>query len=150
MRNTGKLLKLALLLFLVGSLGAASIKAADTPEQTAKGFYEWYLKELSRENIRIDKKIVLKYVSKRLGKWYLSRAYEHYDADYFIDAQDLDEKWQVTTTKAVIKQNTATLKVVLAVPKAKKSDWTNTLSIKMIKENGAWKIDVVNNRKLTD
>lgn len=130
-------------------LNAANAQAADTPEQTAKNFYQWYLKELSRENFRIDKKQTLKYVSKRLGKWYLSPAYSEYGADYFIDAQDFDEKWQVTTTKATIKGNTATLKVFLAVPKSKKSDWTNTLAVKMIMENGAWKIDSVNNRKLT-
>lgn len=149
MRNTVKLLKFALLLFFIGSVGANAAKAADTPEETAKRFYQWYLKGLNSENIRINKKETLKYVSKRLGKWYLSRAYENYGADYFIDAQDLDERWQVTTTKAAVKGNTATLKVILAVPKAKKSDWTNTLAIKMIQENGAWKIDSVNNRKLS-
>ena len=51
--------------------------------------------------------------------------------------------------KLVIKANTATLKVILALPNAKKSDWTNILTIKMVNENGAWKIDSVNNRKLT-
>jgi hypothetical protein len=149
LRNTAKLLRFALILFFIGSLAAVSVKAAETPEQTAKTFYQWYLRGLNRENVRIDKKETLKYVSKRLGKWYISPAYQEYGADYFIDAQDLNEKWQVTTTKAVIKGNTATLKVILAVPKAKKSDWTNTLAIKMIRENGAWKIDSVNNRKLS-
>ena len=147
MKITVKLFNIALLLFFIGSFGATA-KAADSPEQTAKSFYQWYLKEISRENNRINKKEVLKYVSKRLGKWYVSKAYEEYDADYFIDAQDFDDKWQVSTTTAVIKGNTATLKVLLAVPKAKKSDWTNTLTIKMVKEDGAWKIDSVNNRKL--
>ena len=149
MKNTNKLLKFALLLIFVGSIGANIAKAADTPEETAKDFYEWYLKQINTSrNPRNEKAIFQKSVSSRLSRWYFSPAYEEYGADYFIDAQDLDEKWQVTTTKAVIKGTTATLKVVLAVPKAKKADWTQTLTVKMIRENGAWKIDSVNNRKL--
>ena len=152
MKKTVKLLKIALLLIFIGSF-AATTKAADTPEQAAKNFYQFYLKEISRafsdEQAQVNKKKVSAFLSTKLGKWYQSKAYEEYGADYFLDAQDFDEKWQVSTTKAVIKANTATLKVILAVPNAKKSDWTNTLTIKMVNENGAWKIDSVNNRKLT-
>jgi hypothetical protein len=139
---------LAILLLLNATLNAAVVKIDDTPEQAAKSFYTWYLRELNRENIRIDKKQMLKYVSKRLGKWYVSPAYEGYGADYFIDAQDFDENWQPTTTKAVVKGNIATLKVMLAPPKGKKSNFNQTLAVKMVLENGAWKIDSVNNRKL--
>ncbi len=152
MKNTAKLLKIALLLFFVGNF-AAAVKAESTPEQTAKNFYQFYLKEttgaFSDTGSEINKKKVSSYLSKRLVKWYQSQAYEDYGADYFFDAQDYDDKWQVSTTNGLIKGNTATLKIVLAVPKAKKSDWTNTLTIKMVKEDGAWKIDSVNNRKLT-
>ncbi len=56
---------------------------------------------------------------KRLGKWIYSPAYQEYGADYMIDAQDWDENWNVTTSKAVITKNTATLKVFLAAPKGK-------------------------------
>jgi len=151
LRNTLKLLKFALLLFFIGSLSAASVKAADTPEQTAKSFYKWYLKELNREggNPIKQKGIVLKSVSKRLGKWIYAPVYEEYGADYFIDAQDFDNNWDATTGKAVVKGNVATLKVLLAPPKGKKSNFNQTLAIKMVKEDGAWKIDSVNNRKLT-
>ncbi len=152
MTNTDKLLKFALLLFFIVSVAATTAKAADTPEQTAKSFYKWYLKELFTEggNPIKQKGTVLKSVSKRLGKWIYSPAYEEYGADYMIDAQDFDNNWDVTTTKAVVKGNTATLKVMLAPPKGKKSDFNQTLAIKMIKENGVWKIDRVNNRSLTN
>ncbi len=133
----------------MGSAGATAAKAADTPEQTAKSFYQWYLKEINANKSPRDKKdIFQKSVSKRLSKWIYSPAYEEYGADYFIDAQDLDENWQVTTTKAVIKGNNATLKVLLAAPKGKKILFKQTLRIKMVKEGGAWKIDSVNNREL--
>ncbi len=113
MKSTSKLLSFALLLFVLGSAGAATVKAAETPEQTAKNFYKWYLAELKREggNPVEEKATVLKSISKRLSKWIYSPAYEEYGADYFIDGQDFDENWQVTTTKAVIKGNKATLKM---------------------------------------
>jgi len=84
-----------------------------------------------------------------LGKWIYSPAYEEYGANYFIDAQDLDENWQVAMTKAVIKESKATLKVLFAAPHGKLSKFKQTLVIKMVKESGAWKIDSVNNRELS-
>jgi len=35
------------------------------------------------------------------------------------------------------------------VPKAGKNDWAKNLIVKLVKEGGAWKIDSVNNQKLT-
>jgi len=150
LKNKFKLISFALLLFFIGSLSASVTKAADTPEQAAKNFYAWYVKELAKEgsNPRQRKAIVLKSVSKRLGKWMYSPAYEEYGADYIIDAQDFDENWQISTTKAVIKGNTATLKVSLKSTKPKNEGFSQTLRLKMVKENGEWKIDSVNNRKL--
>lgn len=143
MNNKGKVIIFALLLFV----GASVAKAAETPEQATKSFYAWYIKEISREsggNPFGQKKTLGRYVSKRLIKSIEKQmAAEEYDVDYFINAQDFDEKWQATTTKAVIKGNTATLKVTLAAPRAKKTDWTQMLSLKLIKEDGAWKIDSV-------
>ena len=139
-----------ILLALFVFAGATSAQSADTPEQSAKDFYKWYLRELNNQGNPIDRKqTMLKFVSKRLGKWIYSPAYEEYGADYLIDAQDWDENWDVTTSKAVITKNTATLKVFLAAPKGKKSNFKQTLALKLIKENGAWKIDSVNSRKLT-
>lgn len=150
MKNKSRLVAFALLLFFAASFGAGAAQAAETPEQTAKTFYEWYLKRINaNESPRNEKAIIQKHVSKRLTRWYYSPAYSEYGADYFIDAQDLDEKWQVTTGKATIRGNTATVKVKLAAPNARKSDWAQNLTVKLIKENGAWKIDSVNNQELT-
>ena len=147
MKKKVKLITCALVLFFIAGFAPTLVKAADTPEQTAKIFYEWYLKELKREGGNpIDNKTMLaKYASRRLIKqinaW---RAAEEYDADYFIDAQDFEDKWRVAVSKAVVKGNTATLKVVLAAPRAKATDWKQNLSVKLIRESGAWKIDRVN------
>ena len=138
-----------ILLALFVFAGATSAQSADTPEQSARNFYKWYLRELNNQGNPIDQKQkMLKSVSKRLGKWIYSPVYQEYGADYFIDAQDFDNKGDVTTSKAVIKENNAVLKATLAVPKAKKSEWKQILTIKLVKESGLWKIDSVNNRKL--
>lgn len=150
MKIKDRLISVTLLLFLIGSAGANITKAADTPEQAAKSFYEWYLKQIAAsKNPRNEKTILQKFVSKRLSKWFTSPAYEDYGADYFIDAQNFDEEWRVTIGKAIIKGNTATLKVKLAAPNAGKDSWMQNLTVKLIKEDGVWKINSVNNRKLT-
>lgn len=150
-RNKSKLISFALVLFFIGSVGAVMAQASDTPEQAAKSFYQWYTAELSREggNPIRERKTVLRSVSKRLGKWIYSPAYSEYGADYIIDAQDFDDSWQVSTTKAVIKGNTATLKVLLKSTRPKNEGFSRTLPVKMVKENGEWKIDSVNNRTLS-
>ena len=150
LKNRFKLISFALLLFFIGSIGASAANAQATPEQAAKNFYEWYVKELSREggNPIKQKKTVQKSVSARLGKWLYSPAYQEYGTDYIIDAQDFDDIWQISTTKAVIKGSVATLKVMLKSTRPKNEGFSQTLPLKMVKENGEWKIDSVNNRKL--
>lgn len=137
----------AILLFIVGSVGASvAVKAANTPEQTVKIFYGWYLKELNREggNPIDNKRMLAKYVSRRLIKqidiWH---AAEEYDADYFINAQDWDETWRISTTKAVIKGNTARLKLSLKSTKPKNQGFSQNLTVKLVKAAGVWKIETV-------
>lgn len=146
LKNKSVMLGGALVLLIAASFGASAANAAATPELAAKTFYEWYLRELNREGGNpIDQKDVLaKYATKRLLRqidaW---RKAEEYDADYFINAQDYDEKWRVSTGKAIVKGNAARLKIKLAAPNAGKNNWTQNLSVKMVKEGGAWKIDTV-------
>lgn len=136
----------ALFLILCGA-NVFAVKAAQTPEQAVEQFYKWYLRELNTEGGNpIDRKRTInKSVTKRLSKQiYALIAGEEYDADYFIDAQDFNENWAATVSKAAIKGNAATVKVLLSAPKGKKSSFKQNLTIKLIKENGAWKIDRVN------
>ncbi|MDQ6786071.1 MAG: YbjP/YqhG family protein [Acidobacteriota bacterium] len=142
--NVRNLLSGAILFLILGNFGVTNA-AAQTPEQTAESFYKWYLHELSgnREPTK-ERQTMLKFVSKRLDKWIHSKAYSDYGADYFLDAQNYDEHWMVNVSNVKVQGNNAALKVLLALPKAKKSDWKQTLAIKLIKENGVWKIDKVN------
>ena len=146
MRNKTVWLGLILTLFLCGN-AFGQIK---TPEETAKDFYKWYLTELNNERYPINrqKSEVLKRVSKRLGRWLYSPAYEEFGADYFLDAQDWDENWAkgVTTSKAAVRGNVATVKVSLAAPKGTNTNFdAHSVTVKLVKEGEAWKIDRVNN-----
>lgn len=139
--------------FLLSLLFCADVSAQNaSPEATAKEFYKWYLTEIAaNRNPHENKTKFSKYVSKRLYKWMTSKAYEEYGADYIIDAQDFNEAWAngISTTKAVIKGNTATFKVNFTPPKGSvQGDWNYSVRVKMVKENGAWKVDSVNNRAL--
>lgn len=128
---------------------ASYAQSASAPEQAAKDFYKWYLHELNSDKFPISqqKPQMLKVISKRLGKWIYSKAYEEYGADYFIDAQDWDENWEngIKTSKAVVKGNAATLKVNFI--SKQKGFGNHTLNVKMIKETGIWKIDRVSSGK---
>ena len=148
MKNKIKIIGFAVFLIFIANASANYAQTANTPEQTVKIFYEWYVKELSREggNPIQQKKTVLKSVSRKLGNFIYSPSYEEYGADYIIDAQDFDESWRVSTTKAVVRGNTATLKVLLKSTRPKNEGFSKTLPLKMVKENGEWKIDLVNNR----
>ncbi len=144
-----KYLKIVLPALLI-LFAAGIVSAQKTPENTARNFYAWYMKGLQNSGYPIDKKTEMKkYISRRLANWVYSKSYQEYGADYFIDAQDFEDKWQPTVSKAVIKGNTANLKVTLDVPKGVKTEWKKSvLPVKLIKENGVWKIDEINNRKL--
>ena len=145
------LLFVLLAFFLLHASMAAQVKA---PEAVAKDFYKWYLTELNAERVpvRQDKKKLLGFVSARLGRWVYSPAYSEYGADYFIDAQDWEETWVngISATRPVIKGSTATLRITLEPAKGVYSGFgRRVLPIRLVKEGAAWKIDMINNRKLT-
>jgi Protein of unknown function (DUF3828) len=128
--------------------GGSYVHAQSTPEQTVTAFYKWYVHELVAEkDPRNEKAKINAASSARLQRWFRSKQGREWDADYFIDAQDFDPKWEthISTSKAVIKGNTAELKITLGpVVKAVNSMSPHTLRIKMVKEGGVWKIDHVN------
>ena len=126
----------------------ASANAQVSPEDTLTAFYKWYLHELSSERYpRPTTPKVNSAISSRLKRWFKTKEGREWDADYFIDAQDWDPKWEtnIATSKAVIKGNNAEVRVSLGPRvKAAKSMSPHTLRIKMVRESGAWKIDRIN------
>ena len=140
----------ALLLTVVGilTISTATGSAQSTPEQTLTTFYKWYIHELvSERNPRPTSAKVNAVISTRLRNWFKSKEGREWDADYFIDAQDFDPKWEthIETTKAEISGNKSDIRVVLGPRvKAVNSMSPHTLRIKMVKEQGGWKIDHIN------
>jgi hypothetical protein len=126
----------------------------EPPDTVAKDFYKWYLTELNaeREPVRQSKARLSTFISARLRRWVYSPAYSEYGADYFIDAQDWEQTWVngISSTRPVIKGTTATLRIQLEPDKGLFSGFgRRTLPIKLVKETGSWRIDMINNRRLT-
>ncbi|MEO8573384.1 MAG: DUF3828 domain-containing protein [Pyrinomonadaceae bacterium] len=139
---------------LLSALNVSTGAQVAGPDAVAIDFYKWYLTELNaeREPILQNKKRMREFVSARLGRWVYSPAYSEYGADYFIDAQDWEHSWVngISATRLVIKGATATLRIQLEPAKAVHSGFgRRVLPIKLVKEGGAWKIDMINNRALT-
>lgn len=147
-----KLLLPAFLLFFALHIPASGqVKA---PDVVAKDFYKWYLTELNaeRDPIRQNKTRIKSFISARLSRWVYSGAYSEYGADYFIDAQDWEQSWVngISSTRPVIKGMIATLRIQFEPDKSATSGFgRRTLPIKLVKERGTWKIDMINNRALT-
>ncbi len=147
--------KIFLLAFLIFSAlhvsAGAQVKA---PDAVAKDFYKWYLTELNAERapIRQNKKRMLEFISARLSRWVYSPAYSEYGADYFIDAQDWEHSWVngISATRPVIKAATATLRIQFEPAEGVFSGFgRRTLQVKLVKAGGVWKIDMINNRRLS-
>jgi len=82
-----------------------------TPEDTARGFYSWYLHQLSQQNSNPlkQKTTALKYLTPQLYA-NAPRLIRRMDADIFICAQDWDTGWEknFTVSTPQIKNSSAT------------------------------------------
>ena len=147
-------MKLFLPVFLLlATIPASAAAQAKPPDEVAKEFYRWYFAELNLERhpISQSKTRMREYISARLARWINSPAYSEYGADYFIDAQDWERTWAdgVSARSPVIKGAVATVRIQLDPAKGVFSGFgRRTLPIKLVKEGGSWKIDLVNNRQL--
>ena len=94
----------------------ARAQQASTPENVTRGFYSWYLHELSREssNPLKQKTTALKYLTPQLYA-NAPRLIRRMDADIFICAQDWDKGWEknFSVSTAQIKNGSATATVTL-------------------------------------
>ena len=70
-----------------------------TPQDVARGFYSWYLHQLTRENVNPlkQKTTALKYLSPQLYA-NAPKLIRRMDADIFICAQDWDKGWEKNFT----------------------------------------------------
>jgi Protein of unknown function (DUF3828) len=113
-----------------------------TPEDVTRGFYSWYLHQLSRENMNPlkQKATALKYLTPQLYA-NAPRLIRRMDADIFICAQDWDKGWEqnLTVSTPQIKNGTATATVTLPSGETDKIK----INVTLIKTVSGWRINKV-------
>lgn len=126
---------------LVFSIAARAQQPA-TPEDVTRGFYSWYLHQLSRENATPlkQKTTALKYLTRQLYA-NAPRLIRQMDADIFICAQDWDKGWEknFSVTTPQIKNNSATATVTLPSGETDKIQ----INVRLIKIASGWRINKV-------
>src|SRR4029078_6726969 len=118
----------------------ARAQQSPSPEDTARGFYTWYLHQLTLENSNPlkQKTTALKYLTPQLYA-NAPRLIRRMDADIFICAQDWDNGWEKNfrVDAPQIKNNTATTTVILPSGETDKI----TINVTLLKTASGWRIN---------
>ena len=133
-----------LLLMASVSLVSVTVRAQQTatPEDVARGFYSWYLHQLSQENANPlkQKTTALKYLTPQLyGK--APRLIRQMDADIFICAQDWDKGWEknFSVSTPQVENSSATTTVTLPAGEIDQIK----INVTLIKTASGWRISKV-------
>ena len=130
------------LLALIAVLIPSQAQQPSTPEDVARGFYSWYLHQLSQENMNPlkQKTTALKYLTPQLYA-NAPRLIRQMDADIFICAQDWDTGWEknFTVSTPQIKNTSATETVTLPSGDTDKIK----IDLTLIKTASGWRINKV-------
>ena len=124
----------------------ASTKSQKAIARRVRSFYAWWGAQANKDGDALGNRAMIRaYSSRRLARWLYSPAYRDYDADYFFQAQDFDNDWDQARVRDVrVRGNVAHLLATLGSPQIKgKTMGERQLRLKMVKENGLWKIDTV-------
>ena len=121
---------------------SAQAQQTATPQDVARGFYSWYLHQLSRENAEPlkQKTTALKYLTPQLYA-NAPKLIRRMDADIFICAQDWDKDWEknFSVSTPQIKNNSATATVTLPSGETDKIK----INVTLIKATAGWRINKV-------
>ena len=132
---------IVLVLIAFASIPARAQQPA-TPEEVARGFYSWYLHQLSQQNATPlkQKTTALKYLTQQLYA-NAPRLIRRMDADIFICAQDWDTGWEknFTVSTPQIKNSSATETVTLPSGDTDKIK----IDLTLIKTASGWRINKV-------
>ena len=120
----------------------APAQQSATPEDVVRGFYSWYLHQLTLENMNPlkQKTTALKYMTPQLYA-NAPRLIRRMDADIFICAQDWDKSWEknFSVSTPQIKNNNATTTVTLP---SGETDRIN-INVTLLKTAAGWRISKV-------
>jgi hypothetical protein len=134
------------LLIVVACVALLSMPAraqqTSSPEDVTRGFYSWYLHQLSLDNATPlkQKTTALKYLTPQLYA-NAPRLIRRMDADIFICAQDWDKGWEknFTVSTPEIKNNSATTTVTLPSGEMDRV----RINVTLIKTASGWRINKV-------
>jgi hypothetical protein len=120
----------------------ARAQQSTTPEDVTRGFYSWYLHQLTLENTNPlkQKTTALKYMTPQLYA-NAPRLIRRMDADIFICAQDWDNGWEknFSVSAPQIKTSNATTTVTLPSGEIDKVK----IDVTLIKTTSGWRINKV-------
>ncbi|HET6975973.1 MAG TPA: DUF3828 domain-containing protein [Pyrinomonadaceae bacterium] len=142
MRNLSRQTTVVLFLVVAFLSIPAGAQQPATPDAVARGFYSWYLHQLSQDNMNPLKQrtTALKYLTPQLYA-NAPRLIRRMDADIFICAQDWDTGWEknFTISTPEIKNNSATETVTLPSGETDKIK----INLTLIKTASGWRINKV-------
>ncbi len=134
------------LLVIIGAVALLSIpvraQQSPSPQDVTRGFYSWYLHQLTLENSNPLKQrtAMLKYVTPQLYAD-APRLIRRMDADIFICAQDWDNGWEknFSVSTPEIKNSNATATVTLPSGETDKI----RINVTLLKTASGWRINKV-------
>ena len=132
----------AVTLVLVILLMPAPAQQSAKPEDVTRGFYSWYLHQLSHEKSEPlkQKTTALKYLTPQLYA-NAPRLTRRMDADIFICAQDWDQGWEknFSVSTPEVKNSNATATVTLPSGETDKI----RINVTLLKTASGWRINKV-------
>jgi hypothetical protein len=140
------ILRKPFLLVIIGAVTLLSMSAraqqSPSPQDVTRGFYSWYLHQLTLENSNPLKQrtAMLKYVTPQLYA-NAPRLIRRMDADIFICAQDWDNGWEknFSVSTPEIKNSNATATVTLPSGETDKI----RINVTLLKTASGWRLNKV-------
>lgn len=129
-----------------GKLGSIAFTSAQSsPEAVIKAFYNGYIRSTGKGVDPFGQRSTLKrHLTARLIKEHVTAHEASQDADYFLQSPEYHAEWEnnFNISKPVVKSGTATMFVTFP-------DDYSRIKVTLRKAGGVWKIDDVQNAKLT-
>ena len=124
---------------------AAEPATTSDPANTIRSFYHWYVTVLIANQDPMKNRAEMKrFVTDRLRNEIdkMVKGPDGLDGDYFVDAQDFDNKWakSISVSNVRIRGTMATANVLLA---GSDKMMNKRLSLDLVNDGGGWKIDKV-------
>jgi hypothetical protein len=145
MKHLAAFLTVIAALAISASARAAEPAITSDPAKTIRSFYHWYVTVLiSNQDPMKNRAEMKRFVTDRLRNEIekMVKGPDGLDGDYFVDAQDFDNKWakSISVSNVNIRGAKATADVLLT---GSDTRMNKRLSLDLVNDGGTWKIDKV-------